>query len=793
MTPLPFHNPDRRFQAAGLVFLVVQALYVATACRTVGPGDSGELTAVMTTWGVAHAPGYPLLSLIGNIVSAVPFPGEPAFLLNLLSGFFGALAAGVLVLAVTALTGSAPAGIVAGLALGTSRVYWEYALVVEVFSLNSLGATLLFFLLARFMEGLNDRKPVTWPLPAAAVVLSTAITHHLTLALVGIPVLVTFAALLPGAPKRGLSHRRIGNAIALSIACGLTGLLPLVYLPLAARANPFLNWGNPVDLPGLLHLLKREDFGSGTLMSPWAVATTVLENGLDTSPIGRSHYLRYLSEIPRNFGWVLPLLAITGLVRAALRARFVLLLAGVAAVFFAIFFARVNSPILPLYLGVTERFYILPNTLVALLAGLGAAWLLETLRRAGRAAMAAAAILLTAGTAGVALVVNYAHVDQRTNTFTRDFGANFLAGIPENAVVLSEGDLYHNAFAYQQACLGRRPDLLFVDLQKLSYPWYVNVLKRAGAFRLPGEMTAYSNDPATQSKAWLDLNLKPDGSGRPVVAVTFQDATWNVDYRIAPRGFWWRVYPKAQVPPLADQAREFAAIGRDWTLDAAHRHYPERSWEAGERAVYTRALSFLGGTIDIAGDLANGTVSLDPGPEAGTWFNQALSISGANAAAVTGVRVEHLHRVIADGLVDYGAFDGPAPLIRKLVALARAAVAADSTNAEALTSLAALVRSDPDTYSFAEEIRVRRKLLDEKPAREADLGAYVQIAIDRANDPAVRDRDLLRDAIARQRTMIRMLDEAIAISSAPQFVQRRDQWRNHLGRSEQLLRSMGPG
>ena len=92
----------------------------------------------MASWSVAHAPGYPLLTLLGNLVSHLPHPGEPAFLLNLLNACFSVLACAVLAAAVARLTGRPWAGFAAGLALGTSAVFWQYALVVEVFSLNAL-------------------------------------------------------------------------------------------------------------------------------------------------------------------------------------------------------------------------------------------------------------------------------------------------------------------------------------------------------------------------------------------------------------------------------------------------------------------------------------------------------------------------------------------------------------------------------------------------------------------------------------------------------------------------------
>src|SRR5437667_7585438 len=146
----------------------------------------------MASWGVAHAPGYPLLTLLGNLVSHLPHPGEPAFVLNLLDAGFGALACAVLSAAIATQTGNPWAGFAAGLALGTSRIFWEYALVVEVFSLNALMAALLLDLFSRYLRSPGPRG--LWTLSASAAVMASALTHHLTLVLVALPVGVSFAA-----------------------------------------------------------------------------------------------------------------------------------------------------------------------------------------------------------------------------------------------------------------------------------------------------------------------------------------------------------------------------------------------------------------------------------------------------------------------------------------------------------------------------------------------------------------------------------------------------------------------
>jgi hypothetical protein len=758
-------------------------LYSATACRTVGPGDSGELTVVLSTWGVAHAPGYPLFSLIGNLVSAIPFPGEPAFLLNLLTSFFAALAGAVLAAAVIETTGSAPAGLVAGLALGTSRVFWEYALVVEVFALNSLFGALLLFLLARFLRGVREKQIVMWPLPAAALVASTAITHHLTLALLIVPVFLVFAAVLVVTRRRieGASLRR---SLLLSAVAALVGLLPLLYIPLAAHGNPVLNWDDARTTRNVIRLLKREDFGSGTLMSPWAVATTLLDKGPSASPLGGRHFRIFWAEIPRDFGWIFTLFAVLGALWAALRSRWaILLLAGFVA-FLAVFFLRVNSPVLPLYQGVTERFYILPHVVVAFFGGLGMAWGGALLKRRHRHLSTAFFVAASGVTAALMAFVNGPEVSMRANTFTRDFGANFLEGIPQDAIVLSEGDLFHNAFYYQQACLNKRPDLEFIDQQKLTYSWYVDQVRRRNRFQIPPGMTTYSTDPATHTKAWLDLNLKRDR--RAVVAVAARDESWFEDYRMVPMGLWWRFYPRDEVPSPPDAARSFETIAARWNLSSLNRRYHERSWETAERPLYTQALGHLSGMLDLAEDVATGRAEPEPDPGARAWLDRAVQVSAGDPVSAAEAHLEVYHRALAEQTIDFAPLGGPLPLIRKTILLAERAAALDPGDPGALMTLVALLRADAASYDPGRELELRGRIVDLSPGDDTELTAYVQLAINLLNDPAHRDLVRKSDLIRRENAFLERLELAIALSDEPSLKQQRDQWRGYLQRTQAL-------
>ncbi len=74
---------------------VLLLIYIATLMPGIGPTDSGEM--VLSAWlpGIAHAPGFPLYSVLGWFWShALPL-GRVAWRLNLFSAVCAALAGGL--------------------------------------------------------------------------------------------------------------------------------------------------------------------------------------------------------------------------------------------------------------------------------------------------------------------------------------------------------------------------------------------------------------------------------------------------------------------------------------------------------------------------------------------------------------------------------------------------------------------------------------------------------------------------------------------------------------------------
>src|SRR2546430_16752282 len=91
-------------------------LYFLTAARDIVVGDSPELIMAAVTLGVAHAPGYPLFTMVGHLFSLLPL-GPIPLRVNLLSVACDALAIGIIYLSALRMTRSQLAAAVAALLL----------------------------------------------------------------------------------------------------------------------------------------------------------------------------------------------------------------------------------------------------------------------------------------------------------------------------------------------------------------------------------------------------------------------------------------------------------------------------------------------------------------------------------------------------------------------------------------------------------------------------------------------------------------------------------------------------
>lgn len=631
--PAPERKPNSAripWLAAAVVFVPAFAIYLRTLHTGVPGPDSGELISVARVLGIAHPPGYPLYTMLAHLFGMIVPWGSYAARINLFSALLHATTAALLCVTVVRLTGRAAAGIAGGLALAGSRPFWKAALVAEVFPLNSLMAVLLWLAFAELLRdaglvggpgapgahaapgarGDASRPGRRWPLAVLVLVTALIPAHHHTLLLLALPLDAIAVALVllpaPWLARRLPGYRRPWSIGPRQVAAGLAlvalGLAPLLYLPLAAARGPLLCWGQPATWSGFFALLTRAEYGALSL-----APVTSGHAG------GASHAWAYLKSIPHDFAWVGAVLALLGAgvlaigtVRGApggaggaggdaiggAGARPLLLVAAGAAALQLAFLARVPfSSDLPYYRGVVERFYVLPDLMIALFAGLGVAALLARLPAPSRALGGVALVALAA------LPPHFAHmhtVDQRGNRFVEDLGRNVLASLPRDAVLFSVGDIFYNCLLYLTVVEKQRPDVVIADQFLMTRGWYVQELRRRHPGLLPvfthqadPDSDLYRGDSLSENVRWID-HLR---GVRPVAFTGFIDRSYGARYEMVRNGYTMVPYLRGTVPPAGARAEAAARLLSSLALESYFRPQDPRGPEAESRGRTTQLLA----------------------------------------------------------------------------------------------------------------------------------------------------------------------------------------------------------
>jgi hypothetical protein len=414
--------------------------------------DGGDLIAASWTLGVPHPTGYPTYCLLGRAFALLPL-GSIARRYAL---FSATLAAVTVALSQTSirrlLREGRPCDVrleavlssAAALALATSPILWSQAIIAEVYALGAALVALCLMLALRLAHPAR-----LWLWAVLGLCMGLGLGAHLTVVL-----------LLPGLaillwPQ--LTPRRAG-ALALG---GLAGIAIYAYLPLAARAQPPVNWGNPTTLESFWWMV------SGQLYHDYALSLP-----LEYLPARLAAWLRLSGQ---QFTWPGLALALVGLWSWIERKRY-RLVGGAAAILaaFAIYSILYNT---------TDSYvYLIPSFMVlALWLAEGVRALLDSLapRSARHAAplrmLCACALLLIPAWS---LWHNYATLDLSDDQSVARWVDETLTDLPENAILITGQDRHTFTLDYVRWVEGRRTDLIVIDGELLAQPWYVAQLRQ---------------------------------------------------------------------------------------------------------------------------------------------------------------------------------------------------------------------------------------------------------------------------------------------------------------------------
>jgi hypothetical protein len=130
-----------------------------------------------------------------------------------------------------------------------------------------------------------------------------------------------------------------------------------------------------------------------------------------------------------------------------------------------------------------ERDYVLVGSFFtfAIWVGMGVLALFDILRERlslnGSIAGALAALVVLTAPALMG-TQNFDDHSRRHHTGARDYAANFLNSVEENAIIFTYGDNDTYPLWYAQEVEGIRPDVRVVNLSLIAVDWYINLLRR---------------------------------------------------------------------------------------------------------------------------------------------------------------------------------------------------------------------------------------------------------------------------------------------------------------------------
>lgn len=248
------------------------AVYFYTAAPGAFLEDSAAFSMAASTLSISQAPGFPLWLLLGKLFTFL-VPHNPALATNLMSGFFGALAAALFYLCtikvfagISLLTPTqfSPAGegaevrsgnpaIVTLTALGAAMVFafsqtvWLQAVRAEVYSLQLFLTLSILYLALHIPESKNPIRLFLlafflWGLSAAV---------HPLLSVSALPGLLTMACFKSADWRKELS--KWGWAFGLVLLAGSVYL----FLPIRSSQHPYLDWIPVNDLQWFFAVVTR--------------------------------------------------------------------------------------------------------------------------------------------------------------------------------------------------------------------------------------------------------------------------------------------------------------------------------------------------------------------------------------------------------------------------------------------------------------------------------------------------------------------------------------------------------
>ncbi len=458
-------KPDgaRRFWVAASIFPFIFGVYFYTLCPTVYWDDAGELIAACYTLGVPHPPGHPLYAMLGKLFTLIPL-GSPAFRVNLMSAFFGALTCVVLFQIVRELIEREErlrrfavfGGVVAAFSAAFSVIMWDQSVLAETTTLHTFFMAIVTLLVFRIdAAGAADPR-LTRRLLTFSFIYGLSFTNHVA----GLFFAPSLAFLLFCTAR--LQLFRPGRLVAMIFLFAL-GLSVYAYLPIASRFEPAVDWGNPETLENFLWVVTARQYSTNITRIP--------------TPIIFWHGLRNVAgTFVSNLGLLGCAFAIGGMTKLW-KMRKPLVIYGLLVILI-LFLVSLNKAFISVYL--LPALMMLATWIgvaVASLCGIGERGVLNRMAFMSRffpLLVRCVAVSLPL----VLLIMHFPECNKRHYLYAREYGVSILSSLPENAILITGSAEPLFIGWYLQYCENYRTDVKLISRNATFRPGYLAKIRR---------------------------------------------------------------------------------------------------------------------------------------------------------------------------------------------------------------------------------------------------------------------------------------------------------------------------
>ncbi len=446
-----------------LLFVFIGFVYLHNLTRDIYGGDVGDLVTAAVLGGVAHPPGYPLFTILGYIFSHVPLEIPPVTKVGLTS-VLSAVGLLVVIFRLSRLfTKSQVISTLSVLIAAFSYHFLLFAVIPEVFMLHALLMSLVLFTGLLFYK----TKNVLF-LKLCLFCFGLGLTNHHTI-----------LGLTPFVVGVLISRRRLILELKQKLVTlplyFILGLLPYLYVPLAALGKPILSWDDAVNFENFWHLVTRGDYGSITA-------------GLFQRPIFelRMYLLKeFGTSVVNSLSIPVVFLIVLGIFKGLKQERFISLL-----VLLSIF---ILGPMFILYAGfpigntfvmaAVERFYFASEILILFFLPWGLMSTQEFLARFFSQKTFSMVVFYSLFLIPILLLLkNFDRTDLSKTKLGDNFGINIINNLPKDSVLVLEGDTKSFNVWYIHFVLGVRKDVDVVQMGNYAIrnDFFNNEIERVG-------------------------------------------------------------------------------------------------------------------------------------------------------------------------------------------------------------------------------------------------------------------------------------------------------------------------